>query len=684
MKRIMNWFLLRFDRAFSTHRAPRQLLVVAALCVLCTVVLWGMWIALGPVGGIFHGDDSGLNDVIRLILGATNYPLQGSAMPGWYQLVIAIVGTMVFTAFMISTLSNILTNRAASHRKGFLRYYFTGHVLILGGSRVTVGILKSVAADARLRRKEVVILTNRDAEELWAHIRPLLTDEERKVQLTIYHGERNMERELKSCQAERASVIYIVGEDGEREHDSINVDCWKRVRKCREENAKRMAQCYLLLERNASAYVFDYLPAEDTATMETTVMNRLESAAQQVLIGDDKRWREYTLDRGEIGEDSKKHVHLVVVGMTQMGYAMATTAAHLCHYPNFDEKTGSHRTRITFIDPNAEEEMKMFKGRYPGLFELSHVGFRSFRSYQNNQSVQSNRSNQSIQDFCPDGGFGDFLDVEWEFVKGSVADDWVREKLIEWKNDEGEVLTVAFCGEDAERNMAQALYLPEEFFRYVEKGSSLKVSDPVIWVYQPENSAMVDTAREQAGRYRNLLPFGTMEGSFDSRMDKRIAAAKRINFLYKKQAEGKVYEGMGEQAELDRMWHGLSYAEKMSSIYAANSIYGKFRSMGIEEGEKVKDDEVDRLARMEHARWNMEKLLVGFRPLVQDERRRINEGLDREDEEVKIENKRLKSQEFKHKDIAPYDELRDESRAFDKAIVRNLADVISKLNDEKV
>ncbi len=629
MKKIWKRFLLWFDRAFSTHKVFNQLLVVVILCVLCMAIFWLFWLLLEPCNAICNADDRHLNEVIRLMFGATNYPLPGSVMPHWYQLLIAFVGTMFFTAFLISTLSNILTNRAASHRKGFLRYWFSGHVLILGGSKVAVGILRSIAADAQLRKKEVVILTNQDAEELWAHIKP---------------------------------VIYIIGEDKEREHDSINVDCWKRVRKHRK-CASAMAQCYLLLERNASTYVFNALPREDTKTLETTIVNRLDSVAQQVLIGDDKRPEVYTIDRGRVVERSKMYVHLVVAGMTQMGYAMATTAAHLCHYPNFDEK--GIRTKITFIDPNAEEEMKMFKGRYPGLFELSHSWFIG------NQSDLSNRNNQSN----PNGEYGDFLDVEWEFVKGSVVDDWVREMLLEWKDDKEQILTLAFCGEDAERNMAQALYLPQAFFRHVDDSRPLTDRDPLIWVYQPENSALVDTAHEQVGRYMNLLPFGTMAGSFDSRMGKRLAAAKRINYLYR----NKVFEKMGEPEVLDGLWRGLSYAEKMSNIYAANSIYGKYRSMGINEGESVPDATVDILARMEHARWNMEKLLVGFSALPKEKRDELNTKLDNKDPNVKEEIKRLKNEDFKHKDIAPYDELREKSKEYDKAIVRNLADVIKDL-----
>lgn len=660
MKKYWKRLLLRFDRSFSTNRAWKQLFWVVGFCVMWTLLLWVVWLIMKPCISRYTNIGEDLSHVIRLMFGSSNYPLMDSGMPHWYQLLIAIVGTMFFTAFLISTFSNVLTNRAASHRKGFLRYWFSDHVLILGGSKVAVGILKSIASDEQLRKKEVVILSNKDAEELWAHIMPLLTDEEQKVNLTIYHGERNMKEELKKSQVELASLIYIIGEDDEKEHDSINVDSWKLVRALRNEESKVIAQCYMLLERNASTYVFNALPREDTKTMETTIVNRLESVAQQVLIGDDVRGDAYTLDRGKIVVGSDKYVHLVVVGMTQMGYAMATTAAHLCHYPNFD---ANHRTKITFIDPNAEEEMKMFKGRYPGLFELSHSCYRE------------NEVKKEEKDPLPK--YGDFLDVEWEFVKGSVVDDWVRKLLMYWSEDEHQILTLAFCGEKAERNMAEALYLPSGFFRHVDELHPLTEKDPLIWVYQPENSALVDTAHE-VSRYKNLLPFGTMTGSFDSQMGKRLAAAKRINYLYQLENEKKVFDTMAEQEVLDKMWLVLSYAEKMSNIYAANSIYCKFRSMGIKKGESVPEASVERLAQIEHARWNLEKLLVGFSAMPINERGRINDGLNRTDAKIMKENDELKKHMFEHKDITPYDDLPKESKGFDKAIVQNLAAVIEK------
>ena len=33
--------------------------------------------------------------------------------------------------------------------------------------------------------------------------------------------------------------------------------------------------------------------------------------------------------------ESEKYVHLVIVGMSRMGVALAVEAAHIAHYPNF-------------------------------------------------------------------------------------------------------------------------------------------------------------------------------------------------------------------------------------------------------------------------------------------------------------------------------------------------------------
>ena len=76
-----------------------------------------------------------------------------------------------------------------------------------------------------------------------------------------------------------------------------------------------------------------------------TVTNALESWAQRVLVSQEGYPHLYRKD--SFSPDDNEYVHLVLVGATQMAYALAITTAHIAHYPNF--LTKQKRTRITFI-----------------------------------------------------------------------------------------------------------------------------------------------------------------------------------------------------------------------------------------------------------------------------------------------------------------------------------------------
>ena len=114
-----------------------------------------------------------------------------------------------------------------------------------------------------------------------------------------------------------------------------------------------------------------------------------------------------------------------------------------------------------------------------------------------------------------------FLDVEWEFIDAGVEDRNVREYIRECvaKDGESEYLSLAFCGYDAESNVAASLYLPDEVF----------ANDNIpVFVYQPLTRWVLATAK-QAGRYSNLYPFGMRTDCFDPRQE-RLLWAKRIKY----------------------------------------------------------------------------------------------------------------------------------------------------------
>lgn len=142
---------------------------------------------------------------------------------------------------------------------------------------------------------------------------------------------------------------------------------------------------------------FGYQSANQT-THRFTPFNFYEIWARRVLVKcsaeSNGTIHYFPLDRGGISENSENYVHLVIIGMTRMGIALAIEAAHIAHFPNF--KTHRKKTRITFIDREARREMDFFMGRYRHLFDLSEARFMDCEQDKTFHPAQNFDSDLSI------------------------------------------------------------------------------------------------------------------------------------------------------------------------------------------------------------------------------------------------------------------------------------------------
>lgn len=551
-------------------------------------------------------------------------------------------------------------------RDGFTRYSFKQHILILGGSRELLPLLRAIAAHDALKMLPVVVLADSDCPSLLQLLRTRLQSLGVQSPVTLYRGSRTCADTLRTCQVDSASHIFILGEDDEPAHDSLNVSCWQQVRQLRAQ-CNQLAQCYLMLRSSTSTLLFHSLQQEAHNSLETTIINSYESLAQQLLVGDIYHNDTLTLDRGLVTAGSDRFVHLVVVGMTPMGYAFAATAAQLCHFPNFDESAPRPiRTRITFVDPRANELMDCFKASYPGIFDLSHVRYIE----------QPGAWLQGV----PQRSLGDFVDVEWQFVKGNISSEWIRDMLSDCAADSRQVLSVALCGGDSARNLAEAYRLPRQLYPLPDSNNSSPLT-PVVYVYQPDDSSLVQTVQNEVLRFHNVVPFGFNAKGFDPLHSLRIAAAKRINYLYQKENSGKVFTSMpADEALLNELWRQLSSAEKTAALLAANATNTFIRSFGLSRttlADHLSDDAlVESFAAVDHARRNMACLLAGYSAMPADQRARLNSALQSADnserEEATIQSKYSKCMLFVDKDITPYALLPENLKQYYRAIVRNI------------
>ena len=122
---------------------------------------------------------------------------------------------------------------------------------------------------------------------------------------------------------------------------------------------------------------------------------------------------------------------------------------------------------------------------------------------------------------------------------------------------------------------------------------------------------------------------------------------------------------------LKKSWNELSVAKRWSNLYSACSIDYKLRSIGWDGKSDISltSEQIELLARVEHNRWNVEKLLLGFRKPTADEMEIIASSKAKKDE--------FKNERFVHPDICSYEELPKSSKDYDRCIVKGISLVVN-------
>ena len=570
----------------------------------------------------FPGWNFSWQDIIALYLDAGNF--SGAGEHDWLRLIIAMVGMFVFSALLISVFTNVFDNLANAYRKGEARYSFSDHVLILGASNMLEDILIALHKEKKYEGRDIVVMTTQDVESLRDKMTTLISDSKFSDRITYYHGDRETEQQLRKACPEKASVIYIIGEDDEPAHDTISIRCNDMLTDiCGTEGSP--ITCYMTLEQHTSISVFMYMKKPDERLrLHTEVVNNSEYVVEQLLVNSD------ILPALHI--DDPQHLHIVVVGGSYTTRSFAKVAAQICHYPNFQT---AGRTVITFIDGEMRRKMDDFVANNQSLFDLSHYRFVS---------------PTETEIHTPQEQYGDFLDVEWEFMDSRLSSPFVRQHLLEWAADPMQKLVIAVCYDNAATNTAGALHLPKEIYE----------TDAVIAVYQKEHTELIEKAKA-TGMYGNIICFGEATPSNDALLTRQSEWAKRVNFLYDSGFSKK------PSANEDEAWNKLSQAHKRASIANANSIRLNLRSFRLEATREsidaMSEEMLERLSELEHRRWMLTTLLMGYQAASKEKRK----------DRTLFEQ--LKKEKFIHLDIAPYDELPHQEKK-DLFIVKNIPYII--------
>lgn len=595
-----------------------------------------------------------------------------------FAAILALLGIFCLSGLLLSSLVTLLTNRSEKWKQGLIQYnkYFDKYAVIIGVNEQTATIIKQELARDGI--KYVLVQTRQNVETIREQLN-LNLDRNEERHVVMYYAERTSNEDIIALHLEKALEIFVLGEDmntdNEEDHDAFNINCLEHVSKYlmgfREQATKRV-KCHVNFEYQSTftAFKATHMYQNLDKVIEFIPFNVHEIWAKKVLVdnfavvpkekkGEYDVQRYYPID-SYIGSDGRRHnitvdnvgenaksVHVIIVGMNQMGLSFGLQTALLAHYPNF-MVDNSLRTTITFIDGEAKEESEYFKGRFEALFNLCRhrtvICGKDKLEYKGDQTEFIDPmkpgcgpfSYMNEDDFNYSGEAESFMDLQWEFIQGSIASSEVSKYIEDIAADRRKTTTIAICFSHPQRSIASSLYLPGAIFRSVNQ----------VLVYQRNNFDLLNKValgETDWKRYSNLFPFGMIESSYTGDVLENPMAVIR-NFLYaKRDFDEKSKEPIKDKfdkydpkllSEILKSWDALGLVDKTSNIDMAESVGTKLRSMGIEYAgdpsvveEMLKDSGVVRaMAHTEHMRWMTERLSMGFRPLTRKEFEGFIEG----------------------------------------------------------
>lgn len=672
MKQIFKHFtLLGFDRSFSKGLISQLAWLAGIMCVVYIVL-----IGISYVGEMYSGNESGNNRLLDILLVLIDPGSGSESMSSTLTIVCAILGLIIFSGMLISVISNVLERRVERYTKGETNYKISNHVVILGFNRSIPSLIKQILDNENYKNEDpyILIMCNRNIEETrdWLHAN---ISNKYEDNIILMNGVRNTEDDIKRLRLKHGvKEIFILGEEDEPDHDSISMECAKNIaKKLKNDSVISKIICHVQLD---SHIMFSALQkAEINETIKEKLIfqpfNFNEIWAQKALstIPD----KEYiSLDGKGITKDSNKHVHLIIVGMNPLGWSLAVNAAHVLHFPNFKEGDFNTCSTITFIDTEATLKGKEFRRRYRNLFDLAR--WREIFDYQCMDTdrywidpIADDNSNSPYKEKL---GPVNFMDIQWEFIEGNVFDKNIQDYMEHITTKDDTIGTIALCEEESDKNSSICMSLSEV----------TRLGANEILVRQNESDIVVKTLKSAYG-FENIQAFGMMNKCYTENLisDKY---GKLINACYYK-------IDIKDEHVVEQLWDEQPPLNRWSSIYCANMLFYKLRSIGLEVSadpekklttvqiENAMITHKDDLARVEHNRWYTERLLLGFRPLLNE----------KEEQEWKKDKKSMKDH-LRHHDIKPFNMLNEEDKGKDKDVntrLHLLYEIISSkdINNEK-
>ena len=354
---------------------------------------------------------------------------------------IYVAGVIIFTGMIISVMTNMIERRVEDYKEGHIHYLKSGHYIILGYDDMVPSFITHIFD--KDEKAYVLILSSTESITIREKLRNSFSDERMK-HIIVNYGHKTTSEAYQETHLEAAEHVYIIGDHHKPAHDAINVECVDSI--CRYLSTSTITQkpggitcVFKDLDTYAAFKTSEIFKKLIELRIDFTPYNFYAGWAKQVFVK--REYKEFDNPNSKpnrypavfgdgINKDDEKRVHLVFVGTTNFAVAFAMEAAHVLHFPNFESK--GVKTLITFIDKNADKEKDEFIVRNRHYFEVQAYHYEDLTNEKEEKKEQRGIRKEFV---TFEGMDANFLDVEFEFIKGDIFSKEVQEKVTRWAND---------------------------------------------------------------------------------------------------------------------------------------------------------------------------------------------------------------------------------------------------------
>lgn len=294
------------------------------------------------------------------------------------------------------------------------------------------------------------------------------------------------------------------------------------------------------------------------------------------------------LDFDGIMPDCKDHVHVVVIGTDHRMLFMLRQAALLAHYLNFDDESGGNRTILTIVDSSAKnlDDLITLKSRIDSADYLSNLTQVCPWSYEmwDGKKESGNKTHS-------------YIDIDLRIVGlGSWSmNDFITELLIA---DVHQRVTV---------------------IGYREVLELIKVSnaDSHMKYFQKYEVPRTDVTYGNDDEIMNLKAAKKINTIYHFSKYLGDIKACDIDNVYRYSQAIKIFANNTKGRDLDKNWDKQEDIRLiLSNVYCADGIQPKIRGFKCDNPKDLQEivcSNLKHFAKCEHSRWNVEKLILGFR-----------------------------------------------------------------------